>query len=101
MKSMLQLVGAEGGWTFYSDRAALPAARTFVTQDQAFLDIQPVHQLMVHQPPFPAQQHAQPTIPVPDPAPGQVSKSNPQGRPLVSSALVAKRCPSHLQYGTR
>jgi hypothetical protein len=58
---------------------------------KAFLDVEPVDQLVIHWMPLSPQEYVQPTVAVVHPTGRQVPQPYPELGPIVADALVAMR----------
>jgi len=92
------LIGLPGRRTCLANLHALASTWLSPPDSKAFFTVRPVDELLVHDPPFTAQEHRKILIPVVDPTCRQVPQSNTKLGPLVTPALGAEAPPSEPEH---
>ena len=82
------VIGTLSDRTSFANLNALPPTWLSPPDFMSFFAVQPVHELLVHEPPFPTQEHPEPRISELHPTGRQVSKSYAKLGPRITPAPV-------------
>ena len=92
------LIGLPSWRSCLAELNALPPTWLSPTDSQAFFTVEPVDELLVHDPPFTTQKNPEPLMPIVHPAGRQVTESSTKLGLLVTPALVAEARSSEPKY---